>query len=60
MNPLTLRLSGFLFIVAAVVASVLNLHRVADLRMPWLAPVLLVIGAALVIASRRRKGEAGL
>jgi hypothetical protein len=55
LNPLTLRLIGFLFIVGAVVAAVLNLHRVADLRMPWLAPLLLVLGAALVFASRRSK-----
>ena len=54
MNPLTLRLIGFLFIVGAVVAAVLNLHRVADLRMPWLGPLLLVIGAAFVIAARRK------
>ena len=53
MNPL--RLIGFLFLVAAVVTAVLNLHRVADLRMPWLAPLLLVIGAGFVIASRRGK-----
>jgi hypothetical protein len=45
---------GFLFLIAAVVAAVLNLHRVADLRMPWLAPLLLVVGAALMAISRRR------
>ena len=55
LNPLTFRLIGFLFIIGAVVAAILNLHRVADLRMPWLAPPLLVIGAAVVIASRRSK-----
>lgn len=59
LNPLTFRVIGFLFIIGAVVAAVLNLHRVADLRMPWLAPPLLVIGAAFVIASRRSKREAG-
>jgi len=55
MNPGLLRLIGFLFLVAAVVVAVLNLHRVADLRMPWLAPLLLVLGAALVVAARRRQ-----
>lgn len=55
MSPALLRLIGFLFLVAAIVAAILNLHRVADLRMPWLAPVLLVLGAALVVAARRRQ-----
>jgi len=55
MNPGLLRLIGFLFLVAAVVVAVLNLHRVADLRVPWLAPLLLVLGAALVVAARRRQ-----
>jgi hypothetical protein len=57
MNPPTRRLIGFLFIVGAVVAAVLNLHRVADLRMPWLAPLLLIIGMAFVIASRRGRSR---
>jgi hypothetical protein len=35
MNSPLLRLIGILLLVAAVVAAVLNLHRVADLRMPW-------------------------
>jgi hypothetical protein len=55
LNPHILSLIGLLFLVGAVVAAVLNLHRVADLRMPWLAPVLMIIGAALVIASKRNK-----
>lgn len=50
-----LRLIGFLILVGAVVTAVLNLHRVADLRMPWLAPLLLVIGAAFMIAAGRSK-----
>ena len=41
--------------VGAVVAAVLNLHRVADLRMPWLAPLLVIIGVVFVIASRRKQ-----
>jgi len=52
MNPA--RLIGFLLLVAAVAAAILNLHRVADLGMPWLAPLLLVLGMALVIFARKR------
>ena len=55
MNPALLRLIGLLLIVAAVVAAVLNLHRVADLGMPWLAPLLIVFGAAFVVWGRRRE-----
>ena len=47
------RLIGILFLVAACVAAVVNLHRVADLGMPWLAPLFLIIGAAFIIFSRR-------
>ncbi|HEX6648757.1 MAG TPA: hypothetical protein VF075_04440 [Pyrinomonadaceae bacterium] len=54
MNPALLRLIGILLLVAAVVAAILNLHRVADLGMPWLAPLLLVLGMALVIFAKKR------
>ena len=47
------RLVGILFLVAACVAAVLNLNRVANLGMPWLAPLFLIIGAAFVIFSKR-------
>jgi hypothetical protein len=53
MNPALLRLIGFLFLIAAVVAAVLNLHRVADLGMPWLAPLLVVLGVAFVVSAKR-------
>jgi len=53
MNPAFLRLIGFLFLIAAVVAAILNLHRVADLRMPWLAPVLLVLGVVFVVSAKK-------
>jgi hypothetical protein len=53
MNPALLRVIGFLLLVAAVAAAILNLHRVADLRMPWLAPLLLVLGAAFVIFAKK-------
>jgi hypothetical protein len=55
MNPALLRLIGFLLLIAAVVAAILNLHRVADLGMPWLAPLLLVCGAAFVVFARRQR-----
>jgi len=55
MNPALLRLIGILLLVAAIVAAILNLHRVADLRMPWLAPLLLVLGIALVAVAKKRQ-----
>ena len=55
MNPALLRLIGLLLIVAAVAAAILNLHRVADLGMPWLAPLLLVLGAAFVVFAKKRQ-----
>ena len=54
MNPSALRLIGLLLLVAAVAAAILNLHRVADLGMPWLAPLLLVFGVAFVVLARKR------
>jgi hypothetical protein len=53
MTPSVLRLIGILFLVAAVVAAVLNLHRVANLGMPWLAPLFIIVGAAFVIFAKR-------
>lgn len=55
MNPPLLRLIGFLLIVAAAVAAILNLHRVADLGLPWLGPLLLIVGAAFVAFARKRQ-----
>jgi len=54
MNPALLRVIGILLLVAAAVAAVLNLHRVADLGMPWLAPLLLVLGAVFIVFARKR------
>lgn len=56
MNPSITRLVGIALLIAAVVVAILNLHRVADLRMPWLAPVLMILGIALVALARRRRG----
>ena len=55
MNPSIVRLIGIVFLIAAAVTAILNLHRVADLRMPWLAPLLLVLGLLCVAVGRRRK-----
>ncbi len=54
--PNVLRLFGILFLFAAVVVAVLNLHRMADLGLPWLAPLLLILGAVCVTLSRRGQG----
>jgi hypothetical protein len=53
MSPTAARVIGFLFIVAAVAVAILNLKRVAALGMPWLAPIFIIFGAALLAASRR-------
>jgi hypothetical protein len=55
MSASFIRIVGILFLIVAVIVAILNLHRVADLRMPWLAPLFMILGAALVIASRRRR-----
>jgi hypothetical protein len=55
MNPASLRLIGLLLLIAAVIAAILNLHRVADLRMPWLAPLLMVLGIAFTVLARKRR-----
>lgn len=53
MTSSVFRLIGILFAVAALVAAVLNLHRVANLGMPWLPPLLMVVGAAFLIVAKR-------
>ena len=54
MSPSVIRIIGILFLIGAAIVAILNLHRVADLRMPWLAPILMILGIVLVAASRRR------
>jgi hypothetical protein len=56
MKPPLIRLIGIVLLIAAAATAILNLHRVADLRMPWLAPALLVLGIAFLALARRRKG----
>ena len=56
MNPSLIRLIGIVLLIAAATTAILNLHRVADLKMPWLAPALLVLGIAFVAFATRRKG----
>lgn len=55
LSPATLRLIGFLFLVAAAVVAVLNLKRVANLGMVWLSPPLMIVGLALVALSARKR-----
>jgi|tagenome__1003787_1003787.scaffolds.fasta_scaffold10556241_1 putative effector of murein hydrolase LrgA (UPF0299 family) len=54
MSPSIRRVIGFMLLLAAVVTAILNLHRVADLRMTWLPAMLLIFGAVLVGSARRR------
>ena len=54
MSPQTFRLIGILFMVAAVIAAVMNLKRVANLGMGWLPALLIVLGVAFIVNSRRR------
>jgi hypothetical protein len=56
MNPSVIRLIWILVMVAALVIAVLNLHRVAGLRLPWLPPLLLVLAVAFIVAERRKPG----
>jgi hypothetical protein len=51
--PIVLRLLGILFLIGAAVTAILNLHRVADLGLPWLAPLLLIFGVVCMTLSRR-------
>lgn len=54
MTPNVMRLLGILLLLSAIVFAVLNLHRVANLGLPWVAPILLVVGIGLTAASRRK------
>jgi Flp pilus assembly protein protease CpaA len=53
--PSVLRLIAVLFLIAAAVVAVLNLHRVANLGLPWLVPPLMIIGVAFAIFAKRSK-----
>jgi hypothetical protein len=55
LSATTLRVIGFLFLVAAAVVAILNLKRVANLGMMWLSPPLLIVGLALVTLAARKK-----
>jgi hypothetical protein len=55
MTRSVIRFIGIMLLGAAIAVAVLNLHRVADLKMPWLAPLLMIWGAVFVILARRRK-----
>ena len=53
MSPTTMRMIGIVLLVAAIAVAILNLKRVADIGMPWLAPIFVVLGAGLLAASKR-------
>lgn len=55
MTPQILRLLGVLFMVSAAVVAVLNLHRVANLGLPWLTFLFFAFGLACLGLSRRAK-----
>lgn len=59
MNPKVLRLIGVFFLIDAVIVAILNLHRVADLGMMWLPPLLMVIGALFVALARKGSRNQG-
>jgi hypothetical protein len=52
-TPGILRLLGILFMVGAAVVAVLNLHRVANLGLPWLTFLLFAFGLACIGFSSR-------
>jgi hypothetical protein len=52
-TPNILRLLGILFMVGAAVVAVLNLHRVANLGLPWVTFLLMAFGLACVGLSAR-------
>jgi hypothetical protein len=54
MSAKTVRLLGIVCLITAALMAVLNLKRVANLGTFWLSAPLLVIGIALVAASRRK------
>lgn len=56
MSSNILQVFGIIFLAGAVVLAILNLHRVADLGLPWVAPLLLIFGAVCMTLSRRAKG----
>ena len=59
MTPNILRLIGILFMVGAAAVAVLNLHRVANLGLPWLTFLLFAFGLACIGLSSRlaRSGQ---
>jgi len=52
-TPNIVRLLGILLMIAAAVVAVLNLHRVANLGLPWLTFLLFAFGLACIGLSTR-------
>lgn len=55
MNPTLLRTIGIVLALCALVTAILNLHRVADLKMPWLPALFIILFAAVMLVGRRRQ-----
>ncbi len=53
MNPKVLRLIGIFFAVDAAIVAILNLRRVANLGMPLLPPVFMILGVVFIVLSRK-------
>ena len=56
-SPRVPQVVGFLFCIAAVVISILNLKRVAGLGLVGIPAFFMVCGAGLMVVARRRKRE---
>jgi len=52
-SPKILRLIGIFFLVDAAIVAVLNLKRVANLGMPWLSLLFMVIGLLFGVLARK-------
>ncbi|MFN2455576.1 MAG: hypothetical protein ABR577_15305 [Pyrinomonadaceae bacterium] len=58
MTPKLMRLIGIFFFVDAAIIAVLNLKRVANLGLPWLSTLFLLIGLIFVVIARRQSDRA--
>jgi hypothetical protein len=49
-----LRVLGVLIVLGAVVVAILNLHRVANLGMTWLPPLMIIIAVVFITVGSKR------
>jgi hypothetical protein len=52
-SPKILRLIGIFFLVDAAIVAVLNLKRVANLGLPWLPMLFMIVGLLFVVLARK-------